>query len=50
MLVRDSAYIGHAYHFITTPKRDTGALTMQDQLKNKLWPGGGRAGIWETEM
>ncbi|KAK0155181.1 hypothetical protein N1851_002505 [Merluccius polli] len=34
MLLGDSAYIGQAYPFIMTPKRDNGALTMQDQLNN----------------
>ena len=34
MLLGDSAYIGQAYPFILTPKRDNGALTMQDQLNN----------------
>lgn len=34
MLLGDSTYIGQAYPFIATPKRDNGALTMQDQLYN----------------
>lgn len=33
LLLGDSAYIGQAYPFIKTPKRDNGALTMQDQVK-----------------
>ncbi|KAM3876295.1 putative nuclease HARBI1 [Diretmus argenteus] len=34
MLLGDTAYIGQAYPFVTTPKRDNGALSMQDQLDN----------------
>lgn len=34
MLLGDSAYIVQAYPFIMTPKRDNGALTLQDQLNN----------------
>lgn len=34
MLLGYSAYIGQAYTFITTPKHDNGAVTMQDQLLN----------------
>ncbi|KAK0138924.1 putative nuclease HARBI1 [Merluccius polli] len=34
MLLGDSAYISREYAFITTPKRDNGALTIQDQRQN----------------
>ncbi|KAK0142954.1 putative nuclease HARBI1 [Merluccius polli] len=34
MLLGDSAYISREYAFITTPKRDNGALTIHDQRQN----------------
>ncbi|KAJ8391892.1 hypothetical protein AAFF_G00083630 [Aldrovandia affinis] len=34
MLLGDSAYISRDYTFIITPKRDNGALTVQDQQRN----------------
>ncbi|KAJ8387282.1 hypothetical protein AAFF_G00159050 [Aldrovandia affinis] len=34
MLLGDSAYISRDYTFIVTPKRDNGALTVQDQQRN----------------
>ncbi|XP_041636023.1 uncharacterized protein LOC121504974 [Cheilinus undulatus] len=42
-LLRDSAYIGQAFPFVITPKRDNGALSEADQLQNSniYWGGGG---------
>ncbi|KAJ8372929.1 hypothetical protein AAFF_G00275790 [Aldrovandia affinis] len=34
MLLGDSAYISRDHTFIVTPKRDNGALTLQDQQRN----------------
>lgn len=48
-LLGDTAYIGHNFPFIVTPKRDNGMLSQEDLAQNAKVSRGG-AGVWQTEM